>query len=128
MFIIFLLLVGGILTPFYNVADKNVSISEEEIVKSIELAQKELNLVFSTTENFTFDQFWSHSISGYSEPKIEKSTMTFEKHNESDVYVLLKLQHHESYETLSRVLIQIFDKENAAMITEMDNVLNWKDN
>ncbi|HWK22300.1 MAG TPA: hypothetical protein VNS08_04625 [Ureibacillus sp.] len=54
--------------------------------------------------------------------------MTFEKHNESDVYVLLKLQHHESYETLSRVLIQIFDKENAAMITEMDNVLNWKDN
>jgi len=57
MFIIFLLLVGGILTPFYNVADKNVSISEEEIVKSIELAQKELNLVFSTTENFTFDQF-----------------------------------------------------------------------
>jgi len=83
--IIVLLLIGGTITLFNDVADKSVKFSEEEV------------------------------------------TITFEKHNESDVYVLLKLQPHETYETLSRVLIQIFDKENGAMITEIDNVLNWKD-
>lgn len=125
--IIILLLLGGAMTIFYDVADKSVTFSEEQIAEATEIAQEELNLAFSTTENYTFDER-SEAIQsiGYGEPEIDKTTMTFEKHTDSDVYVLLKLQPHESYEELSRVLIQIFDKENGAMMTEIDNVLTWK--
>ncbi|HWL12616.1 MAG TPA: hypothetical protein VNQ57_06465 [Ureibacillus sp.] len=125
--IIILLLFGGAMTIFYDVADKSVEFTEEEIAEATEVAQEELNLAFTTTENYTFEQRAEAIQSlGYGEPEIDKSTMTFEKHNESDFYVLLKLQPHESYEELSRVMIQIFDKENGAMMTEIDNVLNWK--
>ncbi|MDN4495507.1 hypothetical protein [Ureibacillus aquaedulcis] len=125
--IILLILIGGALTIFNDVADQSVAFSEEEINESNEIAQEELNLAFSTTENYTFEQRAEAIESiGYSEPEIEKSTMTFEKHTNSNVYVLLKLQPHETYEELSRVLIQIFDKDNGAMITELDNVLTWQ--
>lgn len=125
--IIILILIGGAMTIFYDVADKSVTFSEEEVAKATEVAQGELNLAFSTTENYTFEERAEAIQSiGYGEPEIEKSTMTFEKHTDSDVYVLLKLQPHESYEKLSRVLIQVFDKENGAMVTELDNVLTWK--
>jgi len=125
--IIILILIGGALTIFYDVADKSVTFSEEEIAEAIEIAQEELNLAFSTTETYTFDERAEAIQSiGYGEPEIDKSTMTFEKHTDSDEYVLLKLQPHESYEELSRVMIQIFDKQNGAMITEIDNVLTWK--
>ncbi|PYF06141.1 hypothetical protein [Ureibacillus chungkukjangi] len=125
--IIILLLIGGAVTIFYDVADKSVTFSEEEISSATAIAQQELNLASTAAAYFTFDKRAAAIQSvGYGEPEIEKSTMTFEKHNESNVYVLLKLQPHESYEELSRVLIQIFDKENGAMITELDNVLTWK--
>ena len=125
--IIILILIGGALTIFYDVADKSVTFSEEEIAEATEIAQEELNLAFSTTETYTFDERAEAIQSiGYGEPEIDKSTMTFEKHTDSDEYVLLKLQPHESYEELSRVMIQIFDKQNGAMITEIDNVLTWK--
>ncbi len=124
--IIILILIGGALTIIYDVADKSVTFSEEEINAANKIAQEELNTAFSTTENYTFEERAEAIQSmGYGEPEIEKSTMTFEKHTDSEVYVLLKLQPHESYEELSRVLIQIFDKENGAMITEIDNVLTW---
>ncbi|MFC7685222.1 hypothetical protein ACFQU5_04525 [Ureibacillus sp. GCM10028918] len=65
-----------------------------------------MDLAFLTKESYTFEQRGENVQSiGYSEPEIEKSSMTFEKHNDSDVYVLLKLQPHESYEDLTRVLI-----------------------
>ncbi|RHW39494.1 hypothetical protein D1B33_01220 [Lysinibacillus yapensis] len=126
--IIILLLIGGALTMFYDFADKTVSFSEEEIAAATKTAQTELNQAFAAAENYTFNERTEAIQSiGYREPKIEKSTMTFEKHNESDSYILLKLQPHESYENMSRVLIQIFDKENGALITELENVLTWKE-
>ena len=125
--IIVLILIGGALTIFYDVADQNVTFSEEEISAATEIAQEELNHASSAAGSYTFEER-SEAIQsiGYGEPEIEKSTMTFEKHTDSDVYVLLKLQPHESYEELSRILIQLFDKETGAMITELDNVLTWK--
>ena len=126
--IILLILIGGALTIFYDVADKNVTFSDEEISEATDIAQEELNAAFSAAENYSFpDRAEAIQSIGYSEPEVEKSTMTFEKHNESDVYVLLKLQPHESYEDLSRVLIQVFDKENGALMTELDNILTWKE-
>ena len=125
--IIILILIGGAMTIFYDVADKSVTFTEEEVAAATEIAQEELNLAFSATENYTFEKRAEAIQSiGYGEPEIDKSTMTFEKHTDSDEYVLLKLQPHESYEDLSRVLIQIFDKENGVMISEIDNVLTWK--
>lgn len=125
--IIILILIGGAITIFYDVADKSVTFSEEEISSATATAQEELNLAFSAAENYTFKNRAEGIQSiGYGEPEIEKSAMIFEKHNESDVYVLLKLQPHESYADLSRVLIQIFDKKNGDLITELDNVLTWK--
>lgn len=108
-------------------ADQEVSFSEEEIADATAVAQEELNQAFAAAESYTFEERAEAIQSiGYSEPEIEKSTMTFEKHTDSDVYILLKLQPHESYKELSRVLIQIFDKENGSLITELDNMLTWK--
>ena len=125
--IIILILIGGAVTIFYDVADKSVTFTDEEISSATDIAREELNLASSAAEDFTFEERAEAIQSiGYGEPEIEKSTMTFEKHNESDVYVLLKLQPHESYAELSRVLIQIFDKNTGAKITELDNILTWK--
>ncbi len=126
--VMILILIGGALTIYNDFTDKNVSFSEEEVTAATEIAQEELNQAFTVTKNYTFDQRIEGIESiGYGEPEIEKSTMTFEKHSDADVYILLKLQPHESYENLSRVLIQIFDKKNGALITELDNVLTWKE-
>ncbi|SOB93902.1 hypothetical protein SAMN05880501_101717 [Ureibacillus xyleni] len=126
--LIVLLLLGGVLMIVNDVSDKAKSFSEEEIAAASEIAQNELSQAFVAAESFPFEERAEAIQSiGYSEPEIEKTTMTFEKHNEGDVYILLKLQPHESYENLSRVLVQIFDKENGSLITELSNVLNWKD-
>ena len=125
--LIILLLIGGALTIFYDVSDKAKKFSEEEIASASEIAQEELSEAFVAAESYTFEERAKAIQSiGYSEPEIDKTTMTFEKHNEGDVYILLKLQPHESYDNLSRVLVQIFDKENGSLITELSNVLTWK--
>lgn len=126
--LIILILFGGALTVYNDFADKNVSFSEEEIAEATEIAQGELNQAFVAAEQYTFeDRAEAIQSIGYGEPEIDKSTMTFEKHNDADVFILLKLQPHESYENLSRLLVQVFDKKNGSLITELDNVLNWKE-
>lgn len=126
--IMILILIGGALMIYNDFSDQNVSFSQEEITEATEIAQEELNQAFAVTKNYTFEQRAEGIQSiGYGKPEIEKATMTFEKHSDADVYILLKLQPHESYENLSRVLIQIFDKKNGSLITELDNVLTWKE-
>ena len=126
--LIVLLLIGGAITIFYDVSDKSKKFTDEEIAAASEIAQNELSKAFTAAESYTFEERAEAIQSiGYSEPEIDKTTMTFEKHNDGDVYILLKLQPHESYEQLSRVLVQIFDKENGSRITEVSNVLTWKE-
>lgn len=102
--------------------------SEEEIASATAIAQSELNLAYSATETHTFDNRIEGIQSvGYIEPTIENSTMVFEKtDSETGNYILLKLRPHDNYENLTRILIQIFDKDNRKLITEQENVLTWQ--
>lgn len=126
--LILLFLISGAIGIYFQFKDR-VSFTEEEIQAATEVAQGELAETAAIASETSFDnRIEAIQSLGYSEPKLEKSTYTFEKHTDSDVYILLKLQPHETYPNLSRVLIQIFDKENGSLMTNLENVLTWKEN
>lgn len=127
--LIFLILFGGAASIYFQIKDK-VDFSEEETAKATEIAQAEFAKVSSLTQNYDFDdRFEGIESIGFKETKDEGSTITYEKvNNETNYYILLKIKPHDTYPDLSRVLIQIFDKENGSLITELENVVKWKDN
>jgi len=126
--IILLFLISGAIGIYFQFKDR-ANFSEEEIQAAQEVAQSELAEASTlATETAFDDRIAAIQSLGYGEPEVEKTTYTFEKHTDSDVYILLKLQPHETYPNLSRVLIQIFDKENGSLMTNVENVLTWKEN
>ncbi|MBM7608826.1 hypothetical protein JOD29_002092 [Lysinibacillus composti] len=125
--LILLFLISGAIGIYYQFKDR-ANFSEEEIQAAQQVAQHELAGASAiATETAYDDRIEVIQSLGYSEPEVEKSTYTFEKHTDSDVYILLKLQPHEAYPNLSRVLIQIFNKENGSLISNLENVLTWKE-
>ncbi|MGE7665102.1 hypothetical protein ACQKMN_05240 [Ureibacillus composti] len=126
--LILLFLISGAIGIYFQFKDR-ANFSEEEIQAAQKVAQNELAATSAlATETAFANRIEAIQSLGYSEPELEKSTYTFEKHTDSDIYILLKLQPHETYPTLSRVLIQTFDKENGSLMTNLENVLTWKEN
>ncbi|MDM5333202.1 hypothetical protein QUF56_08190 [Ureibacillus composti] len=125
--LILLFLISGAIGIYFQFKDR-ANFSEEEFQAAQVVAQNELaGTTAIATETAFDDRIEAIQSLGYDEPELEKSTYTFEKHTDSDIYILLKLQPHETYPNLSRVLIQIFDKENGSLITNLENVLTWKE-
>ena len=126
--VIVLLLVGGALTIYFQYFNKE-SFTEEEIVAAQVVAQNEYAEVSSITGDYTVDQ-QKEAISslGYEENKVDQQTTIYEKkkNNDTGYYILLSSQPHDTFPNLTRVLIQVFDKENGGLIYELDNVLTWK--
>nr|WP_106784507.1 hypothetical protein [Lysinibacillus timonensis] len=127
--LIFLLLLGGGLGIYYQYFNKE-TFTEEEIAAATEVAQQEFDKASSISQEYTVsEQATAITSLGYEENKRDKSTIIYEKKsdNESDYFILFNVQPHESYQNLSQVLIQIFDKENGSLMYELDNVLTWKE-
>lgn len=126
--VIVLLLVGGALTIYFQYFNKE-SFTEEEIAAASKVAQNEYAEVSSITGDYTVDQ-QKEAISslGYEENKVDQQTTIYEKkkNNDTGYYILLSSQPHDTFPNLTRVLIQVFDKENGGLIYELDNVLTWK--
>jgi len=120
--------VGGALTIYFQYFNKE-SFTEEEIAAASKVAQNEYAEVSSITGDYTVDQ-QKEAISslGYEENKVDQQTTIYEKktNNDTGYYILLSSQPHDTFPNLTRVLIQVFDKENGGLIYELDNVLTWK--
>ena len=126
--LILLFLISGAIGIYFQFKDR-ANFTEEEVQAATEVAQNELAKASTlATETAFDDRIEAIQSLGFGKPELEKSTYIFEKHTDTDVYILLKLQPHETYPNLSRVLIQIFDKENGSLMTNVENVLTWKEN
>lgn len=126
--IIFLLLLGGGLGVYYQYFNKAEFLQEEKDAATV-VVQNEFNELSTISPEYSVtQQKEALSSLGYEENKKDKSTTIYEKkeNNESDFYILLSVQPHETEDNLTRVLIQIFDKENGAEITQLTNILTWQ--
>ena len=125
--VILLLVLIGIATVYDSIAGTR-EFTEEEITVATNLAQNELSKTFTATKTYRFEDRVDGIMSiGYKEPTLDDSTMIFEKTDkETNTRILLKLLPHESYDNLTRVLIQVFDKKDGALMTETENVLTWQ--
>ncbi|BDH61274.1 hypothetical protein MTP04_14040 [Lysinibacillus sp. PLM2] len=127
--VIFLLLLGGGLTIYFQYFNKE-TFSEEEIARAKEVAQNEFAQASTLSEDYTVDQQKSAITSlGFEENKVDKVTTIYEKkqNNETEYYILFSLQPHETIPNITRALVQVFDRENGGLIYELDNVLTWKE-
>lgn len=125
---IILLLVGGGASIFFTIQDKSVEFTEEEISSADIAAQSVFEEATSiANSNVIEQQDEALETIGYEETRRDNTTITYERPNsDSDYYILLKLQPHESYPNLSRILVQVFDKEHRVLMTELSNVLTWQ--
>lgn len=125
--VILLVVLIGIATVYDSIAGTR-EFTDEEINVATNLAQNELSQAFTATKTYTFEDRVDGIMSiGYKEPTLDDSTMIFEKTDKkTNTRILLKLLPHESYDNLTRVLIQVFDKKDGALITETENVLTWQ--
>ncbi|SOC38286.1 hypothetical protein [Ureibacillus acetophenoni] len=126
--LIFLLLLGGGLGVYYQYFNKAEFTQEEKDAASA-IAQNEFNELSTISPEYSLSQQQEALLSlGYEENKKDQATTIYEKkvNNESDFYILLSVQPHETEDHLTRVLIQIFDKEHRAEITQLTNILTWQ--
>lgn len=125
--VILLVVLIGIATVYDSIAGTR-EFTDEEITVATNLAQNELSQAFAATETYHFEDRVDGIMSiGYKEPTLDDSTMIFEKTDKkTNTRILLKLLPHESYDNLTRVLIQVFDKKDGALMTETENILTWQ--
>lgn len=126
--LIFLLLLGGGLGVYYQYFN-NAEFTQEEKDAATAIAQNEFNELTTISPEYSASQQQKAIISlGYVENKKDKSITIYEKKekNESDFYILLSVQPHETEDHLTRVLLQVFDKEHRAEITQLTNILTWQ--
>ena len=126
--VIVLLLVGGAAGVYFQYFS-NATFTEEQIAEATEVAQNEYARLSAIAVDYKVDQQQEAITSiGYEENKKDKQTTIYEKrnNNDTDFYILLSVQPHDSFPNLSRTLVQVFDKENRELMYEMDNVVTWK--
>lgn len=120
-------LVGGLIGVYFTSIHKE-KFSDEEIATAKEVAQNELGQALALGPNYKFDQrFAAIQSLGYDGPENDDTDYIFEKKDEdSNYYVLLRLKPHETFDNMTRVLVSVFDKKNGALITEVENIINWQ--
>lgn len=126
--IIIILLAGGGASIYFTIQDKSVEFTDEEI-SSAEIAAQSVfeEATAIASSNVIEQQAEALKTIGYEETRRDNTTITYERSNsDSDYYILLKLQPHDTYPTLSRILVQVFDKEHRVLITELSNILTWQ--
>lgn len=126
--IIILLLIGGAASIAFTIQDKSVEFTDEEIASADLVAQSVFEEASMVAESTTVEQQEEAlKTIGYEENRRDQTTITYEQPNSDlDYYVLLKLQPHDTYPNLSRILVQVFDKEHRVLMTELSNVLTWQ--
>lgn len=128
--IIILLLLGGGASLYFSLKDKSVEFTEEEIASAEVVAQLSFEEVTTIASNHIIaNEAEALATLGYEETRRDQQVITYERpSNDLDYYVLLKNQPHESFPNLSRVLVQVFDKEHRVLMTELSNILTWQEN